>query len=68
MCIYMNVHFRLKELLRLRLKECGWRDQLKEECKGIHFSVAQQIQCNQYNYTYWNYSFEHKIMDFKIPN
>ncbi len=26
--------FRLKELLRKRLKECGWRDQLKEQCKG----------------------------------
>lgn len=25
---------RLKELLRKRLKECGWRDQLKEQCKG----------------------------------
>lgn len=25
---------KLKELLRLRLKECGWRDQLKEHCRG----------------------------------
>ena len=25
---------RLKELLRIRLKECGWRDQLKEHCRG----------------------------------
>ena len=52
----MNVHSRLKELLRLRLKECGWRDQLKEECKGIHFSAAQQMQCNHYNYTYCKYT------------
>ena len=25
---------KLKELLRIRLKECGWRDQLKEHCRG----------------------------------
>ena len=25
---------RLKELLRTRLVECGWRDQLKQHCKG----------------------------------
>ena len=28
------LHCRLKELLRARLKECGWRDQLKEHCRG----------------------------------
>ena len=28
------VGYRLKELLRKRLKECGWRDELKERCKG----------------------------------
>ena len=27
--------FRLKEMLRERLVECGWRDQLKEMCKEI---------------------------------
>ena len=27
---------RLKELLRIRLKECGWRDQLKEHCRGTY--------------------------------
>ena len=26
---------RLKELLRARLKECGWRDDLKEHCRGM---------------------------------
>lgn len=26
---------RLKELLRTRLIECGWRDQLKAQCKEI---------------------------------
>ena len=26
---------KLKELLRIRLKECGWRDQLKEHCRGM---------------------------------
>ena len=25
---------RLKELLRTKLIECGWRDELKEYCKG----------------------------------
>lgn len=29
------LHCRLKELLRARLKECGWRDQLKEHCREI---------------------------------
>jgi len=29
------VDFRLKEMLRERLVECGWRDQLKEMCKEI---------------------------------
>ena len=28
------VRFRLKEMLRTRLVECGWRDQLKQHCKG----------------------------------
>ena len=26
---------KLKELLRVRLSECGWRDQLKQHCKDI---------------------------------
>ena len=26
--------YRLKDLLRTRLRECGWRDQVKEHCKG----------------------------------
>lgn len=28
---------RLKELLRAKLVECGWKDQLKAHCKGILF-------------------------------
>lgn len=28
-------YHRLKDLLRTRLIECGWRDQLKQHCKGI---------------------------------
>jgi enhancer of yellow 2 transcription factor len=26
---------RLKEMLKTKLLECGWRDQLKEHCKGV---------------------------------
>lgn len=29
---------RLKELLRNRLIECGWRDELKQYCKGWSWS------------------------------
>ena len=32
--VWLFVACRLKDLLRKRLKECGWRDQLKEQCKG----------------------------------
>lgn len=28
-------NFRLKELLRNRLKECGWREQIKSQCGGM---------------------------------
>lgn len=28
---------KLKELLRVRLTECGWRDQLKQHCKVWNF-------------------------------
>ena len=31
-----NVQIRLKELLRQKLAESGWRDQLKEHCKVAH--------------------------------
>lgn len=31
----MTTQFRLKELLRMRLRETGWRDKLKEYSKGI---------------------------------
>ena len=32
--VIILIHDRLGELLRARLKECGWRDQLKENCRG----------------------------------
>lgn len=31
---FYYLHCRLKELLRGKLIECGWRDQLKAHCKG----------------------------------
>lgn len=30
---------RLKQLLRLKLVECGWRDEMKLHCKGAAWSV-----------------------------
>lgn len=30
--------YRLKELLRTKLTECGWRDQVKAHCKGTKYS------------------------------
>lgn len=46
----MSCVFRLRELLRARLKECGWRDQLKDHCRGelIHASrlpLSAQCMC-----------------------
>ena len=42
---------KLKELLRVRLSECGWRDQLKQHCKEIikqrgleHVTVDELVQ------------------------
>ena len=42
---------KLKELLRVRLSECGWRDQLKQHCKDIikqrgleHVTVDDLVQ------------------------
>ncbi|XP_076809629.1 transcription and mRNA export factor ENY2 [Clavelina lepadiformis] len=42
---------KLKELLRVRLSECGWRDQLKLQCKEIvrergldHVTVDDLVQ------------------------
>ena len=35
-----RVFLRLKELLRTKLIECGWRDELKEYCKGGPISRA----------------------------
>lgn len=32
MCLYLMD--RLKEILRARLTECGWKDQMKAHCKG----------------------------------
>uniref|UniRef100_A0A8C7NSM0 Transcription and mRNA export factor ENY2 n=1 Tax=Oncorhynchus mykiss TaxID=8022 RepID=A0A8C7NSM0_ONCMY len=31
----MGERDRLKELLRAKLVECGWKDQLKAHCKGV---------------------------------
>jgi len=31
----------LKELLRNRLVECGWRDELKQYCKGWYLSAIE---------------------------
>ena len=35
-CSHMSLHLidRLKELLRAKLTECGWKDQMKAHCKG----------------------------------
>lgn len=34
---------RLKEMLKTKLLECGWRDQLKEHCKGV--SIGPRYCC-----------------------
>lgn len=31
---------RLKQLLRRKLQECGWRDDIKERCRGEHTDIA----------------------------
>jgi hypothetical protein len=31
---------RLKQLLRRKLQECGWRDDIKERCRGEHIDIA----------------------------
>lgn len=33
-CFFLNMIYRLKELLQQKLIECGWRDQVKAYCKG----------------------------------
>lgn len=33
---------RLKELLRTKLIECGWRDELKEHCKEVLKSKGKE--------------------------
>ncbi len=35
----ISLVIRLKELLRTRLIECGWRDELKAYCKGMYQSI-----------------------------
>ena len=32
--VYSFILHRLKDVLKTRLRECGWRDQVKEHCKG----------------------------------
>ena len=39
----LTYYNRLKELLRLRLKECGWRDKLKEHCRGKQVCLLSDI-------------------------
>ncbi len=39
--------FRLKELLRTRLIECGWRDQLRAYCKGQEVFCSRGRVCTQ---------------------
>ena len=34
---------KLKELLKIRLKECGWRDQLKDHCRGKPGELPQVV-------------------------
>lgn len=38
-------YHRLKDLLRTRLIECGWRDQLKQHCKGmLYYLLAEHCK------------------------
>lgn len=38
------MHYRLKELLRSKLVECGWRDIMKNHCRGMHcFFLVSKI-------------------------
>lgn len=39
-----NMLHRLKELLRNRLIECGWRDELKQYCKG-QYAYHESMTC-----------------------
>ena len=50
----MLIH-RLKDVLKIKLQECGWRDQVKEHCKGsltehgIYLIVAIQVyKCSKF--------------------
>lgn len=63
-CIYIDpdsvsrlniIYYRLKELLRTRLRECGWRDQLKEHCRGTYSSLFVLQVCSPGTCTslYW---------------
>jgi hypothetical protein len=41
---------RLKQLLREKLTECGWRDEVKQRCRGeaVHDAITKSIQlCDQ---------------------
>lgn len=41
-----NVSFdRLKELLRAKLTECGWKDQMKAHCKGKSRHTVVKTHC-----------------------
>lgn len=43
--INVILYHRLKDLLRTRLIECGWRDQLKQHCKGmVYYLLAEHCK------------------------
>jgi hypothetical protein len=39
---------RLMELLRERLVECGWKDDMKALCRFDSLSLSIKLQCNRY--------------------
>lgn len=56
-------YHRLKDLLRTRLIECGWRDQLKQHCKGKMYYLLTE-HCKGIKVYYL--PAEHYFMTFNI--
>lgn len=55
-------YHRLKDLLRTRLIECGWRDQLKQHCKGkMYYLLTEHCKGKVYYLPA-----EHYFMTFNI--
>lgn len=55
-------YHRLKDLLRTRLIECGWRDQLKQHCKGkMYYLLTEHCKGKVYYLLA-----EHYFMTFNI--